>query len=202
MKKKSTPFLVLALTLILPSLQARTLKVLKSQGDVLLNGKALVPDQALPAGGILIAKGKDSYVDMSLNGGGKLRLKNGRLELNNPAAESWRVKLTGQLFAFFKKAKARQSFIIQTDAAVAGVRGTKFLIQADPGDTYLCVCEGEVEMKSHGDGKGPGKKVKAGFDLHARSEARTKQPSQATEAMWNMTAGEFESMGVKVEKPE
>lgn len=97
--------------------------------------------------GALVAQGSELRLDAGravLDFGGE-----GRVQLNGPAAltvGARRLTLSeGGLLSVMSRLKGR--YAVATPAAVAAVRGTEFYIEArKDGATYLCLCEGAVEV--------------------------------------------------------
>ena len=110
-------------------------------------------------GGTLTSDGKPVSVGAELRDGAVVRLDTGQAVLE--LAEEGRVMLTGpaeltvggrgislargRLLSVFRRLKG--SFSVRTPVAVAAVRGTEFFVEArDDGRTYLCLCEGTLEV--------------------------------------------------------
>ncbi len=98
--------------------------------------------------------GSNSTVDLLVGEGSKVRLK-GDSELaiskilTNQNGESSNMHLAiGKVLVKPKKLKQGESFVISTPTAVAGVRGTKFIISTDENaNTQVAVTEGKVVLK-------------------------------------------------------
>lgn len=98
--------------------------------------------------------GKNSTVDLLVGEGSKVRLK-GDSELAiskilvDGQSESSNMHLAiGKVLVKPKKLKKGERFLISTPTAVAGVRGTKFIIAADENaNTQVAVTEGKVVLK-------------------------------------------------------
>lgn len=110
-------------------------------------------------GGTLTSDGKPVSVGAELRDGAVVRLDagqavlelagEGRVMLTGPAEMTVggrEVSLTrGRLLSIFRRLKG--SFSVRTPVAVAAVRGTEFFVEArDDGRTYLCLCEGALEV--------------------------------------------------------
>lgn len=110
-------------------------------------------------GGTLTSDGKPVSVGAELRDGAVVRLETGQAVLE--LAEEGRVMLTGpaelsiggrglaltrgRLLSIFRRLKGE--FSVRTPVAVAAVRGTEFFVEARAdGRTYLCLCEGALEV--------------------------------------------------------
>ncbi|MCP5502465.1 MAG: FecR domain-containing protein [Leptospiraceae bacterium] len=99
-----------------------------------------------------IETGKDSYLELLLVSGAKIRLKsqtNLVLQELSPDKKNTELKLlNGTLISTVNKKNKEESFKVETPTAVAGVRGTLFLIKVETKDgeirTQLGVKEGQV----------------------------------------------------------
>jgi ferric-dicitrate binding protein FerR (iron transport regulator) len=98
----------------------------------------------------------DSRLEISMTDGSTLRLgENTRLELRvaPPTGKAFAARLwLGAVWAKVHKLLQDESFHIETQNAVAGVRGTEFLVEAGAGsrDDNVRVYEGAVEVRGHG----------------------------------------------------
>jgi FecR protein len=108
--------------------------------------------------GDLIQTGADSHLEISMNSGTTLRVgENAKLELRlAPAAgKAFTARLwLGALWAKVHKLLQDESFQVETENAVAGVRGTEFVVEAGGGsrDDGVRVYEGSVEVRDHAGG--------------------------------------------------
>lgn len=184
---------------------ADSLKVKKLSGSAKYDGHAIKAGDEVPAGGLLeVGAEPDAYVDLLFSEGHHMRLKKGaKLKINGEkTASPTRFELIiGQLFGYFVPGKNAEKIKIETKAAVAGVRGTKYLIEEDEKKgTYICVCEGVVAVNATDKRTDFPAKVKAGQDLWAKLGGYEK-PGQTlgrvttSPAMSKMTTAEFTAMG-------
>ena len=84
-----------------------------------------------------------------------------RIKVNNIGKRGFFSLFSGSLISFIKPKKDKKKhFRIKTKAAVVGVRGTKFFVSygpsKNPNDSWVCVNEGSVEVKSR---KGKQKRI-------------------------------------------
>lgn len=174
--------------------------IAKLAGVVTVNGKAAVEGQAVQAGDkVATANEKSSFVDIRYADGTMIRLKSGAMSVVADG-ELFKINLTlGMLFSSVTAGEKRgERFTVSTPVAVAGVRGTKFFMQAAPDDAYICVCEGVVWAKKSGLlGRWLGRSVdvKAGQDLHVHPKKKLTDPVESP-SMVDMTWMEFNDMGV------
>jgi len=88
----------------------------------------------------------------------------------------------GKVFSSVSKLKKNDSFNIQTPSAIAGIRGTEFLVNAENKSSEVAVYEGEVEVISLAeDGKVLGKqKIKKGLFLKLWKNKKPGKPLKLT----------------------
>ena len=129
-----------------------------SDGDVVETG---------PKGRVEITLADDSVV--RLNESSKLVV-----DSVTKVEQSWNVKLTLTLGEIWSKVTRKvgpdAGYEIQTERAVAGVRGTEFVVEA-AGDHEIEVLEGKVEVAVRdGEGEGAGKKFQVAKGERLRVE--------------------------------
>ncbi len=173
------------------------IKVLKVNGDVKFeDAKLKTGDSISKSGFFVVGEDAKSSVDLLYPEGHKIRLKSGaRLSISgeNQKAAKILTLFKGKAFLHFQKTPDVPEFQIKTKTAVAGVRGTKFLLEDREGATYLCVCEGLVEL-SKPDAKNEIRKVSAGQDLWSWAGKALGQPKDSA-LMGKETSAEFATMG-------
>src|SRR6185503_15638084 len=126
-------------------------KVLGLKGRVVFDKASIHAGQQLVGPGTLIAAGAGSYVDIELPGGHVTRLRNGTLVLKKVEEKATLMSLLkGQAFSMIKKLKGRSTYQMETTGAVAGVRGTKLFFEENGKQSYVCVCEGRIDLKKKG----------------------------------------------------
>lgn len=174
-----------------------SLKITTVIGDVQFeNTPVHAGDLISRAGSFSVADDTKSQVDILYPAGHKIRLKAGtKMSIAGEAQKFAKVLnlLNGKAYMHFQKKPDVPEFQIHTKTAVAGVRGTKFLIQDYEGTSYLCVCEGSVAF-SPIDKPDDARAVKSGEDLWLRPGKPFGQPKHS-EAMSQSTTAEFKSMG-------
>lgn len=185
---------------------AETVTVKTVSGKATFNGALLKSGDRISQGGS-VELGADASVDLIYPGGHHLRLKKGAKVGINAKADDSPANLElirGQVFAYFAKTKDAEKIKIKTRAVVAGVRGTKYLIEEDDKKgTYVCVCEGVVRVSSIEKHLEESVNVKAGQDLWTKLHDKSwnsstnalAQPKDSP-SMSEITSAEFKSMGV------
>ncbi|MBI4178439.1 FecR domain-containing protein [bacterium] len=172
-------------------------KILKVSGEARADGKTVKAGDTLRAGDrVETDRSDNSFVDIQFENDRVVRLKNGGMVLAD-LSDRFVLRLDrGKIFAHAGTLAARQSFKIQTPSAVAGVRGTKFMMEAAPDKTYLCVCEGKVWAKKKGLAGMMGGEIVlgAGEDAHIKPKEKLPPPVESP-MMVKMTWDEFADMG-------
>ena len=167
--------------------------VVRLKGDVTSEGRKLEVGDALKIGAKIVATGRRSYVQFQFSSGSLLMLRDGELVINK--IKSSRIVLDlvkGTIFSFVKK-KDGNKFKVRTRNAALGIRGTKFFVMATPDDTYLCVCDGTVNIKN----KKGNIDVAATEDIRVSIDGDLKKAS-ASEQMWGLTVEGFSEMGFDI----
>ena len=110
------------------------------------------PNQPVSVGN-LIRTGKRSRCEITLTGGGKIRIgENSELELNNasikPMTKSFNANLKkGNVWVSAKAAFGEKKDIaVRTPTAVAAIRGTKYRAKAGEDESSVLVYEGTVDV--------------------------------------------------------
>jgi hypothetical protein len=134
---------ILALLLIISSPSFAATKVAALKGALTLNGKELKVGDEVSGG----------RFDLAAGGTATLEVDGGKLLLKGPASftpQADRLFLhSGGILAALPRLKSK--FKIATPSVVAAVRGTDFYIEVRSNTvTYLCVCEGTIELSGKG----------------------------------------------------
>ncbi len=195
-------FAAVALFLFSFAFAGEGLTVVKKSGHVRYNQKEVKVGEFLPLGGVIeVGSTDESFVDLTYPEGHRLRLKKNTkvnlIALGTKNASQIDIAI-GQVFAYFLKDKKAENIQIKTKSAVVGVRGTKFLVEAnEEKGTYVCVCEGVVNVRGVGGHAKDGERiVKANQDLWARPGKSMGTPVDSPD-MSKMTSAEFADMGVQ-----
>lgn len=185
----------LVLLFLLVGINVEAAVLAKLSGTVLVNMKPAKVEASLSEGDIVEAKGKGSYAIVKFDEGTKAIISNGSLKIEKSGAKTYKVDLIrGLLSASLDKTK-KKLLEVKTKNATMGVRGTKFLAMYEKDDTYLCVCEGTVEIKN----KVGSKLVNRDEDIHVTDEnQKTLVVQKANDQMWKMSVEQFKLMGLKV----
>jgi hypothetical protein len=184
---------------------ANSLEVKSVKGSVKYDNKIIKSGDKLTPGGLLeVGVEKDALVDILFPEGHHLRLKNGgRLKIKGSEGNlPSRFDLyAGQLFGYFVKNKNAEKIKIETKSVIAGVRGTKYMIEENSKGTYICVCDGVVAVYATDKPTDFPVRVKAGQDLWARLGGGYGKPGETlgrpttSPDMSKMTTDEFKAMG-------
>lgn len=127
--------------------RARAVELAFFEGDVLINGQ--VPELGDKLGtGFSVTTGPGSRCDIVFDGGNALSVgQNAFVKLDfsqlTVAVNIERGGLSSVLKKLDKIA-GTDSFRVETQTAVAGVRGTSFCVWVGPDSTYVCACNGKV----------------------------------------------------------
>lgn len=146
--KTSLLFIIMLLT---STVSAESGIVRKAMGDIFADGKKLSVNDKVSDGQTIEARGPKSMVVIKLETGGQIALKDGSMKMEaSDKKDDSIITLTKGVFAshFINKGKGTQK--VKAKYAVMGIRGTKYYVEAKEDSTYLCVCDGKVEIN---DGK-------------------------------------------------
>jgi hypothetical protein len=122
-------------------------RVVSSEGEVTVDGVPAKVDMAITATSV-ITTGKDSRMTFTLNPGSLIQVRpNSKVELGKSERKETSVKLAlGAIWSFLPKGS---NYEVVGPNAVAGARGTIFYVEATkPTETYVCDCDGEIELTS------------------------------------------------------
>lgn len=178
------------------SLSAFGSNITRLRGDVTLNGaKASVGMKATE--GDLLEVGKASFVDISFEGGDLVRLTKGKTRITKLGVKKETVLglLKGGAAYIYAKKGGDRNFKVNAPYTSFAVRGTKFMIEAQKDNDYLCVCDGKVEAQQKGKEKTV--QVGRGEDLHSYEGKPLGAPIKSP-MMFSMTADVFKEMGLPV----
>ena len=144
----------LTLALLSTAAGAQEMKATMVEGPVTLAaGGALAAGAVLHAGDT-VQTGPEGRAEILLPAGSVLRLgENSKLTLGDAVPrKAFSAKLVlGNLWAKVHKLLAQETFHIETENAVAGVRGTEFRVEVAQGqDDLLRVYEGAVQVDGSG----------------------------------------------------
>lgn len=164
--------------------------VQKIHGQVFINGKEAKIDQTVEAKSLVEAKDKKSFVIISFFNGSRFLLRNGVVNLEGTSGRDSVIDLvSGEIFSYVREGQGF-SQKVKTKKAVMGVRGTKFYVKETPEESYLCVCDGKVEIKNSKSSA----LVSKNEDVHAKIDT-VFQKSPANQMMQEMAWDGFKEMG-------
>lgn len=169
-------------------------KIVLMRGEIFVNGKQIEKKIDVSYGDKLEARGEESFVQVLFNTGSKIMLRDGIIILEKFKKDGSTINMiTGTIFTYVNKA-AKKEFRVKTRHASMAVRGTKFYVQENEEDTYLCVCEGMVRIQN----KNGHKDIRPKQDIHAKkSEALV--VTKANDMMWQMAIDGFKMMDLPVQ---
>jgi ferric-dicitrate binding protein FerR (iron transport regulator) len=129
-----------------PELPAR--RFLLIEGKVTVNGKAAKVGDAFAAS-VTLEVAKKGRAVVTLAPGTFVELRAGtKLTLGSSTRKTTSLKLlTGAIWSFVAK---ESSYEVETANAVAGVRGTVYYVEAKKTETYVCDCDGKLEVNAGG----------------------------------------------------
>ena len=124
----------------------------KIKGSVSINGRRAKVGDLANIGDIVSTDTNSSFADIRLpNNNGIVRIVGGSIKIEETKNKGSLINLLkGKLFSYFKKTekKSDRKNIVKTEMASYGVRGTRFLVETDDAEDFLCVCHGSVEARS------------------------------------------------------
>lgn len=170
---------------------AETAILSKLKGEVNINGVAGKEKQKVLTGDEVSALGKSSSVQLIYEDGSRSLLRNGVMKISGNSSEKETIIDLAKGVLFASKNKSKKSLTVKTKYASMGVRGTKFYVKEDAEETYLCVCEGSVEIKN----SSTSKIVNKNEDVHVKKEAEFKK-APANDMMMTMAKEGFIEMGL------
>jgi len=172
-------------------------KIITLSGEVYLNGKILSTQEkntSLNAGDTLKAQDSKSFFIVEYRDSSRFMIRNGEIKIKELAKENSTIKLLrGTIFSYVNPT-AIHKFKVETKKASFAVRGTKFWLQEDHKESYLCVCEGVVAVRNNNSLM----LVNAGEDSHVANSLEALRKSKSNDLMWKMATEGFKSMGVPV----
>ena len=124
--------------------------VKKLKGTITVDRKILNVGDKVVVGKTVVA-GKGSFVDIELpNGAGTTRLVNGSLKIESikPTGTVYNL-IKGKIFSYFSHNDKNKETVVKTNRAAYGIRGTRIVAESSKGENFLCVCNGEVEIKNN-----------------------------------------------------
>jgi hypothetical protein len=147
--------------------------VIEASGEVSCNGEPIGPgDEVFSGDTIKIEKGR---LEIDVLGVGRVRVfSDTKLELGGKAHERSIALATGMVWAFVTKLSG-DSFEIEGQHAVAGVRGTEFIVESTDDGDDVRVVKGDVDVAAKHE-REKRHRVKGGERMHTK---RRESPSSA-----------------------
>ncbi len=127
------------------------------EGVVKINGTAVSEQNRVINYGDLIETGDKSFCTimiedkniLKIGAGSRLVYKLSRTDNILALEQGWMAGVTRKVFT------SKGKFTIHSPTVAAGIRGTSFCTRVEnPGSTYFCVCNGEIELIKAGDASG------------------------------------------------
>ncbi len=128
---------------------ADSAQITKFSGEVYMDGTPLKVGNLVKEGQKIEAKGAKSFVVIQFENGSRIFLRDGEMILEAPKnKQDTVISLTRGILAshFRKNSKGTQT--VKTKFASMGIRGTKYYVEQKDESTYLCVCDGAVEIQN------------------------------------------------------
>lgn len=117
----------------------------KIVGMAYVDGKIAQVGDPLKVGQDIRLKKIKDYLEIKYSAGHIVRLSGAVVKVRAITKEQSYLQLfKGSIYSVVKKLGKYDKFQIRTRNASFGVRGTKFFVQQEKSQSYLCVCEGKV----------------------------------------------------------
>jgi hypothetical protein len=129
--------------------------------------------------------------------GSRFLFKEGLLIIKsvNEKSKENKLSLIKGLIYSFTVPNSNNKFEVTTKAATMGVRGTKFWLKVDGDESYLCVCDGKVEVSNE-------KKsvmVNRNQDITVNTNSTKLEVSPPSNLMWTRALSGFEQLELEVQ---
>lgn len=135
--------LMIALLALLSYLNAN--QIVKSSGEVLINGKKLEKNQEIKLGDFIETKSK-SKVIFNIGKSAFLAKENSKFQINKNGSTQTLNIIAGGALAVFQHGDGKHE--VKTPNMTAGIRGTGVFAQVKDGKSYFCTCYGETELEN------------------------------------------------------
>lgn len=164
-----------------------SVEVIKVKGKVTYQGRTLAVGSHIKEGQYIEVQG---FVQLKFADGSKMLLRDGRAKVETVKGNQNTINLLrGTLFSY--KVKSSTKLNVRTPKAVFAVRGTKFFLQEKKESSYLCVCDGVVNVRNE---KGT-VDIGRDQDIHVKTGQKL-QKAKATPQMIDMVWDGFNLMGI------
>lgn len=118
-------------------------QIVKSSGEVLINGKKLEKNQEIKLGDFVQTKSK-SKVIFNIGKSAFLANENSKFQINKNGSTQTLNVIAGGALAVFQHGDGKHE--VKTPNMTAGIRGTGVYVQVKDGKSYFCTCYGETEL--------------------------------------------------------
>ncbi len=163
----------------------------KLKGEIKINGVVAKEGQKALTGEEVSALGKTSSVQLTYEDGSRSLLRNGKMKIAGDSTDKETIIELAQGILFTSKSKSQKSLLVKTKSSAMGIRGTKFYVEEKADETYLCVCEGSVEIKNSKSSQ----MVNKNEDAHVKADTEFKK-APANDMMMTMAKEGFIEMGL------
>jgi len=169
---KGWPFLVLLAACASEKIASGL--VLEARGEVRCNGEAIGPgDEVFSGDEIQVDRGR---LEIEVVDVGRMRIfESTKLQLSGKPHAHRLLLASGMVWALVTKL-GHDTFEIEGQNAVAGVRGTEFIVEATDGDDDVRVTKGEVEVVSKHDSTS--RRATAGERVRTKRRAAPSAPER------------------------
>ena len=166
--------------------------VVKIKGTVLIDNQKIREGAEVAQGMDLKIPKKGDYVEVKFQNGHVVRLVGAHVKVEDLTPKSTIFHLIkGKIFSAIESLSKDETFVVKTRSASFGVRGTKFFIEENSKESYLCVCEGVVSAKTTSGEVD----VSKDQDLYIRGK-KSLEVKAASKNMLNLSNNTFKDMGV------
>jgi hypothetical protein len=123
--------------------------VVKIKGTAFINKEKIKVGAEIATGMEISIPNKTDFIEVKFQNGHIIRMAGAKVIVEDITPKSTLFSLVkGKIFSFVKPLTTGETFVIKTNRASMGVRGTKFFIDESQKETYLCVCDGTVVAKT------------------------------------------------------
>ena len=168
--------------------------VTKIQGTAFINGEKIKEGAEIAEGMELKIPKKMDFVEVKFQNGHLIRFAGAhvKIETLNPKNTLFNL-ISGKIFSAIKPLTQDETYHLKTKRVSFAVRGTKFMIEENKKQSYICVCDGVVLTKSAKSEV----EVKKDEDLTLAKASDELKATVAAKSMINMTNKVFTEMGIQ-----
>ena len=118
-------------------------QIVKSSGDVLVNGNKLKKNQKIKFGDFIQTKAKSKVV-FNIGKSAFLANSNSKFSIKKEGSKQILNVIAGGALAVFQHGEGKH--VVKTPNMTAGIRGTGVYAEVKDGKSYFCTCYGETEL--------------------------------------------------------